>query len=43
MASAERSLAMFLSTSRTSACMPSAIAAAFIPDTPAPRTTTLAA
>src|SRR4029077_14173185 len=43
MASAWRSLATFLSTSSTSACMPSAIAAAFMPDTPAPSTTTLAA
>jgi hypothetical protein len=34
---------MFLSSSSTSACMPSAIAAAFIPDTPAPMTTTFAA
>ena len=34
---------MFLSSSSTSACMPRAIAAAFIPDTPAPMTTTLAA
>ena len=34
---------MFLSSSSTSACMPSAIAAAFMPETPAPMTTTLAA
>ena len=43
MASAWRSRATFRSTSSTSACMPSAIAAAFMPDTPAPSTTTLAA
>ena len=42
MASAPRSRAT-LSSSSTSACMPRAIAAAFIPDTPAPSTTTLAA
>src|SRR5512132_681081 len=34
---------MFLSSSSTSACMPSAIAAAFMPETPPPMTTTLAA
>src|ERR1041384_1635766 len=34
---------MFLSSSRTSACMPRAIAAALSPDTPAPMTTTFAA
>ena len=43
MASACRSRAMFLSSSSTSACMPSAIAAAFMPDTPAPMTTAFAA
>ena len=34
---------MLRSSSSTSACMPSAIAAAFMPETPAPITTTLAA
>ena len=34
---------MLRSSSSTSACMPSAIAAAFMPDTPAPITTTFAA
>jgi hypothetical protein len=34
---------MLRSSSSTSACMPSEIAAAFMPETPAPMTTTLAA
>ena len=34
---------MLRSSSSTSACMPSAMAAAFMPETPAPITTTLAA
>src|SRR5438270_456547 len=42
MASISRSLLMSRSRIVTSACIPSAIAAAFRPDTPAPMTTTLA-
>jgi hypothetical protein len=43
MRSAARSLSMSRSRTTTSACIPRAMAAAFIPDTPAPMTTTFAA